>query len=169
MRELEACWEALGRTDSRGAYEAMATLGSAPAQAMELFRDRLPVVTSPNLTRITALIAETHHANFAKRQKATRELEMLGEEAEGPLRRASFEAPLETRRRAERVLKTLEFNGLSAETLRGLRAVEVLERVATPEARATLQGLADGVPDARITVEARAAVKRLNQEGLTKR
>jgi hypothetical protein len=46
--------------------------------------------------------------------------------------------------------------------LRALRAVELLEWIATKEARAHLIALAKGVPDARLTREAAAACKRLD-------
>jgi hypothetical protein len=42
-----------------------------------------------------------------------------------------------------------------------VRAVEVLEWIATKEARARLLELAKGAPDARLTREAAAACKRL--------
>jgi hypothetical protein len=40
-------------------------------------------------------------------------------------------------------------------------AVATLEWIGTPAARALLRALADGAPRARLTVEARAALKRL--------
>ena len=47
------------------------------------------------------------------------------------------------------------------ERLRELRAVAILERIRTPEAQKQLDELASGVPDARLTREAAAAVARL--------
>jgi hypothetical protein len=47
------------------------------------------------------------------------------------------------------------------ETARGVRAVEVLERVGTPQAREVLRDLAKGAPSAWLTREARAALTRL--------
>jgi hypothetical protein len=51
----------------------------------------------------------------------------------------------------------------SPERLRGLRAVEVLEQVGTDGAKALLEGLAKGAPDAELTQEARAALGRLTR------
>ena len=59
------------------------------------------------------------------------------------------------------LLDRLERGPLSPETLRALRAVEVLERLGTPEAKRCLEGLAKGVPAAPQTREARAALGRL--------
>ena len=50
---------------------------------------------------------------------------------------------------------------MSGETVRAWRAVEVLERAGTPEARSVLAALAEGAPAARLTREARAGLKRL--------
>src|SRR2546422_803983 len=64
-------------------------------------------------------------------------------------------------RRAERLLHKFDATGVSSETMRGLRAVEVLERIGTPDAKAMLQTLAAGTPEARLTVEAQSSLKRL--------
>jgi hypothetical protein len=49
------------------------------------------------------------------------------------------------------------------ERLRAVRAVEALERSASTEARGLLRALAAGVPQARLTREARAALDRLSK------
>ena len=49
----------------------------------------------------------------------------------------------------------------SGEILQALRAVEVLEYIGTPEAHRVLQALAQGVPEVRLTVEAKASLERL--------
>jgi hypothetical protein len=49
----------------------------------------------------------------------------------------------------------------STEVLRVLRAVEVLERIATSEARRLLADFAAGAAAARLTEEAKASLKRL--------
>jgi hypothetical protein len=45
--------------------------------------------------------------------------------------------------------------------VRKLRAVTVLERVGTPDARSQLRELAAGAPDARLTQAAKAALGRM--------
>ena len=49
---------------------------------------------------------------------------------------------------------------LQGDQLRAFRAVEVLERIGTPEARQVLQALAAGAPGALLTTSAQAALKR---------
>ena len=46
--------------------------------------------------------------------------------------------------------------------LRTMRAVEILEHIATPAARDLLAEWAKGAPGARLTEEAKASLERLN-------
>ena len=50
------------------------------------------------------------------------------------------------------------------EQLRSLRALESLEYVGTPDAQRVLKRLAEGVPGARLTQDARASLERLANE-----
>ena len=52
--------------------------------------------------------------------------------------------------------------------LRALRAVEALEQIGTPEARRTLERLANGAPAARLTQEAKASLDRLAKRSVTR-
>ena len=52
-------------------------------------------------------------------------------------------------------------------SLRALRAVAVLEDVGSREAKAILETLAGGVPDARLTREAKAALRRMGHSPAT--
>jgi hypothetical protein len=169
-RDVESHWAALARPEGRNAYEAMVALGSAPEQTLTLFRTRLRPSVSPNLKRINALIADLGQGQYDVRERASDQLNRLGEEVEAPLRQAlQGNIGLESRRRAERILLKLNSNGLSAETLRGLRSVEVLERIGSQEARSLLQELAAGQPAARLTIEAQTSLDRMTKEGLTLR
>jgi HEAT repeat protein len=70
---------------------------------------------------------------------------------------------LETRRRIEALLDLVSDSNLSADNLRLVRAVEALERMATPEARMALQRLAGGAPAALGTEAAQEALRRLSK------
>ena len=84
----------------------------------------------------------------------------LADLAEPALLAALHDKPsVEKRRRVEDLLKRLDAS-VSPELLRGVRAVEVLESLGTPEARQVLQTLAKGAAEARLTREANAALKR---------
>src|SRR5262249_62060712 len=68
--------------------------------------------------------------------------------------------PTEGPRRLKKLLPRLE-QADEAAWLRAVRAQEVLEHAATPEARALLKQLAAGTADARMTREAKATLERL--------
>ena len=109
------------------------------------------------------LIADLNHERFAVREAAARELRQLGELSQPGLEMALARpgVSLETRQRLEQMLSQLP--RLSGESLRDLRAIEVLERLDTPEARALLEELAKGDPDARLTHDAKASLERLRR------
>jgi hypothetical protein len=78
------------------------------------------------------------------------------------LRKALENKPsLESARRIETLLAKLEMQILTAETLRGLRALEALETIGTPAARQKLDRLAQGAVAALLTREAQASLQRL--------
>lgn len=87
----------------------------------------------------------------------------MGETAKPALRKALAGKPsLEMRRRVEPIVKNLEsWPASSSAALRDWRALEVLEHLGTPEARRLLRQLADGVPEAGLTREAKAVLQRL--------
>ena len=64
----------------------------------------------------------------------------------------------------KRLLERLDNQAASAEEVRMLRALEILERLGTPEARQLLQMLASGAPGASLTQEAAEALKRLTKK-----
>jgi hypothetical protein len=86
----------------------------------------------------------------------------VGDQAEEALQRALSHPSPEVRRRAQRLLEGLGGGG-SAEELRRLRAIEVLEFLGTPVAREVLAMLAEGAPGARATREACAALDHLRR------
>jgi hypothetical protein len=121
-------------------------------------------VKAPDAARVKRLLADLGSERFAVRQRATDELERLAELAEPALRQLlATDPPLEVRQRLQALLKRLEWPVSDPEALRGLRALEALERIATAEARQVLTGLAGGAPDARLTREASEALRRLGK------
>lgn len=128
---------------------------------MALLTDRLRAVPAVDDARITQLVADLGGA-FDARRKATAELERLGELAARHLRKAlEGSPPLELKQRVERLLEKATVQKPQGDPLRELRAVEVLELAATPEAKSALDTLAKGAAGARLTREAKAAAERL--------
>jgi hypothetical protein len=159
-RELEDLRADLAATDASRAHRALWTLTAAPGQAVALFRSRLRPVVAADPARVGQLLADLDSDAFAVRDRATRELQEMGEAALPALRKAlTGRPPLDRRRRAERLLERL--TGWSPEQLYALRAVEVLEQIGSPEARQLLEALAAGLPEARLTREAKASLQRL--------
>jgi WD40 repeat protein len=154
-----APWQDLAG-DVRRAYRAMGWLAADPG-AVQLLGARLRPVPSPEVGQVPRLLHELDSPDFATRERAMQELEEIGEPARGQLEAAcAGAASAEARRRAQMVLDKL--HPRSAERLREVRAVQVLEYVGTPPARRLLQRLARGAPGARLTQEAKAALERLD-------
>ena len=111
------------------------------------------------------MIADLDAEEFDVREKASAELEKLGEAAAAACRRTlAGEPSAEVRRRLETLLKGQDeaWSGGSPENLRLLRALETLEFSASPEAKTVLQRFARGAPGAALTEEAKASLGRLS-------
>jgi len=168
--EFETCWRDLEDKDAAVAYKAIGKLLAASRQAVELLGERLAHQDRDTLKRIVRLINQLDDEHFATREEATAELAKLGEKAEPALRNALSSRPsLEVRRRIEPLLEKLEGVPASPQTLRQTRAIAVLESIGTAEAQQILNTLAQGMPEARITREAQAAVARLSARHPTQR
>ncbi len=162
--ELERIWSELAGEDAAAAWQAVQRLAAAPEQAVPFLRERLKPVPVADKERVQKLVRQLDSARFAERQKATAELEKLAPQAASALRQALRESSsLEMRRRLEQILDRLE--AVTPELLRTTRAVEVLERMATPDAVKLLGELSAGAADAPLTREATAARDRLRQAG----
>jgi hypothetical protein len=158
LQDLEKLVPALESRDARVAFRASIDLVSAGDHCLPLLRKSLPPMDPPDAERLGALLADLDSEQFALRTKAALELEQLGEAARPGLRKLIDGTPSEeSLRRAEQILAKLE----GSPRLRAVRAVEVLEHIATREARDMLKKLASGVQEARLTREAKAALERL--------
>jgi RNA polymerase sigma factor (sigma-70 family) len=163
--ELETLWAGLKDEDSGKTHQAMIGWQASPAQAPAWFAAHLQATAPVPAKRLQQLLADLESDQFAVREKAAQALTELGELAEPELRKLLDSKPaLETRQRVEKVLeKTATPQALSADALRALRAVEVLERLATTEGRQVLEKLGQGAAGARLTREANAALDRLGR------
>jgi hypothetical protein len=159
---LEAAWADLAGKDAGKALEALRLLRSAPAQTADFLKDHLRPAALVDSQRVTRLVADLDSDAFAVRQKATAELEKLGDLAEPGLRKALQAGPtLEAQQRIERLLQKLSGTAAAGEQLQELRAVELLEALGGPEGKHVLETLAKGAAGARLTKDAQAALDRL--------
>ena len=149
-------------SDARKAFAARGALAESPARALPLLKERLRPAPPTDVPRLRRLIADLDSDRFAARQEAQKGLEQMGDLAKGGLQRALAEKPsLEARQRIIALLEKLRSPVTRPETLQALRAVAVLEDIATPEARQLLETLARGELEARLTQQAKASFDRL--------
>jgi sugar lactone lactonase YvrE len=159
-KELAGLWGELAKSDALAAYRAINRLAVSPRQAIGLLKKRLEPVQPVDIRRLEALIRDLDDARFAVRRKAAQGLAALGEEAEAALHRVLGAKPTpEVRRQAEHLLERIPIP--RPELLQQLRALEVLERIGTPQAAQLVLKLTQGAPRARLTREARAVLHRL--------
>jgi hypothetical protein len=159
----ETWWDDLAGADAGRAYLAMWRLVDEPRQTVALLDERLRPARPVDADYIRRLLAELDSPQFLARQRASTGFVRLGDLAEGALRGVlTGHGSAEVRRRAEQLLRRLEEMVPTGETVRGLRAVEVLEHIGTADAARVLARLAEGAPEARLTHEAKAALERMH-------
>ncbi len=162
--KLKLYWADLAGEDAAKAYRAIGALSEAPRQTTAYFQERLRPTPSPDPRRIDKLITDLDSRQFMVREEAAKELEKLGELANTVLEQALRSRPTpEVRRRVERLLETIAGPVTFPDRLQALRAIEVLEHMATPEAKQILASLSRGAAAAQLTLEANASLWRLNK------
>jgi WD40 repeat protein len=163
-KQWQALWTDLASPDAHRAYQAIHRLAAVPGQTVRTLDERLRPVPPADPKHVAALISDLDNRRFTVRQRATQELEALGDRVRSELQKTAEGHPaLETRLRAEQLLKKLDGPVTSPEHLRWVRALEVLEHIGTPEARTLLKRLAHGTPLALVTQEAKASLERLSR------
>jgi WD40 repeat protein len=160
--QLRCSLSDLASADAASAFQAIRRLTAATEQTLPFIREHMKPVSAPDPKRVRQLVATLDSEDFKERRKGAAELEKMADVAASDLRRilAKENSSLEVRRTLQRLLETRE---TTPEALRAVRAVEVLEWIATPEAVRLLGELAKGAADARLTHEAADARARLRR------
>jgi RNA polymerase sigma factor (sigma-70 family) len=160
--QIEVLWTALAGADAVKAYAAMWRMTDDPKQALALLDQKLQAVAAAPPEVVGRLLTDMDSSKYSVRMAADKALRDLGAKAEPAIRAALKANPtLEMRQRLEAILKTLDpWERLTGDTLREVRAVQVLERIATPDARNILERLAKGAP-MRLNRAAQEALGRL--------
>jgi hypothetical protein len=137
---------------------------TSPDTALAHLKKHLKAEVGPDPKRLRELVEQLRAPTFPDREKAHAELGRIGAAAVPVLREAvrAAESPEVVRRASELVAK-LDRPILNGEPLRQLRAVEVLERIGSADARKLLSELASGAPDAITTREAKQALERIGR------
>jgi hypothetical protein len=160
LPEAEKVWSGLADTDAATAYVLMTDLMRTPREAVGLLDKRLAGIPQLKPGDLDRLVGDLDADDFEARESASRRLAELGEMARPALKAALAKRPsAEVRRRIRDLLDPTE-----GECVRGLRALEVLEAIGTPEARSVLKRLAGGEPEASLTCEAKAALERMSSD-----
>jgi HEAT repeat protein len=108
------------------------------------------------------LIENLNDDRFKVRESATAELLQIGARAAPAVDQALATNPnLEMLRRLQGIRKSVTGPVLRGEKLQAFRAIEALEKIATPDAVDLLRSLADGAPGGLLTTHSRKALTRL--------
>jgi WD40 repeat protein len=165
VEQFTQLWRDLAAENAATAYRAGWHLSSHPAEAVVFLHACLKPTLVPDPKHIRELISALDDNRFDVREKASRELETFGDSIEAMIRAAQKSTPsLEARHRLDSLIAVAETR-TSPSTLRDRRAIGVLERIGTRDARELLQLVAGGVPDAGATRDARASLDRLARDG----
>lgn len=163
-KELNILWTDLASTDGRRAFQALGRLRTTPGRTVAFLEQQFrPVRTLPP-ERLAQLIADLDSDQFPVRERASSELAATGEGAKEVLEKTLAGKPsLEVRRRVQDLLALLDTKTITPQTLRALRAIQLLECLGTEEAQRSLEGLAKGAIDHPITLDAKAALQRAHK------
>lgn len=163
-KELQALYADLSSTDPVVSRKAFATLLVNDKQSVPFLTERVRTTALLKVDpRVTKLIADLDSDEFEVRESASDELARLGESIAPALRQAlTTDVSYEVRSRITRLLKSLkEQTALSPDFVRVFEALELLEQLATPEARTALAMLSKESLESRVLREVRGAVERL--------
>jgi hypothetical protein len=155
----ERVWDELGSNDAGKAFTAIRQLRANPALAVALLRGRGKPPAAPDAERLKKLLAELSAADFQAREKASEALASFGESIQSELQAELGRAASgEVRTRLQRLLDRLQ--EATPQRLRLIRAVEAVEAMTTPEAKALLESWAGGAAGPTLKGEAQAALAR---------
>ncbi len=158
-------WRDLTSPDGQVVHRALWRLVSSGDSSVSFLREHLPPAIGPDPSTIERLLHQLASPHFTIRENATARLEEYGLLVELPLQAALCrEVPLEARRRIDLLLSRARQKQPTEADLRALRAVQILEAIATPAARRLLESLGTGYPGAILTREARASARRLRNK-----
>jgi hypothetical protein len=164
---LERAWNDLATREAGVSFQSEGRFLAAPAETVKLFAEKVKLVEALDPKRIRRLLADLDSEVFAVREAASKALHGLDEQAIPYLEETlKSGVSLEVRLRVERILEHKRGAAITSEQLRQLRAIMVLERIGESASKSLLKKWAGGPVGALLTVEASAALKRL--EALSK-
>jgi len=164
-RSDEDLWDALGSDSASRRGIALWALELGGDATIKYLKRQVPVVKEDRL-EIERAVAALGDNDFTVRKKAAELLEAAGALAEPEIRKALRGKPdLDMTDRLGRLLKRIDKEArlLTPESRRTAGAVDVVERIRTPEARALMKDWADGASAAPLTKQAILAQLRMGK------
>jgi WD40 repeat protein len=156
--QLSALWNDLEKDDARIGHRAMVALARRPDETIAFLKSRLSG-PPPEAKTFWRFVRELSDPDFPTRDAATSAISQMGECA-GALLRESLKNPasLEAKRRLTTLVEKLTLP--HSQRVRWLRSIELLERIGSHEARATLEYFR-AVIDPELSADAARSLERL--------
>jgi hypothetical protein len=156
----EAAWSDL-TADAGTAFRTMRVLVGRGNDTVAWLRGRMPPPCEPG-DRIVRSVGQLDAPRYQVRERAQGELTKLAHLGRPALLAAArTDLSPEMRRRVEILLQATRGPDLSPDGLRGARAVEVLERIGTPDAVSLLRAWSAGPPGETLAEASRGAIQRM--------
>jgi hypothetical protein len=165
----QALWNELADDDAEKAYRRIQHWTRYPTESTALLTKKLSPAQASKVTttELEQWIADLDHNEFKRREQAQQALAALGKTASPALTKALQGKPTtEQKRRLEELVEAMKMKGPNPAMVRPTRALELLERIGTAEAKAVLEDLAKGDPDAPLTQEAKTTLKRMARQAV---
>ena len=167
--EWNDLWLALGQKDWVTRKRAIGRLVAGGEKTLAFLKDRLQPMAALSEEKLRPLLAKLDHDHFVVREAGFKEIQGWGASAEPALRKAlEGKVSAEVLTAIEKMLAAIEAEAarpLTAapvgEDARDMGAIRILEQVGSKNAQEFLERLAKGVPAARRTLAAQAALERL--------
>jgi hypothetical protein len=162
--EATNAWELLADDNVKLAQAAIRDLSASGKIALRIIREQVKPEIQIDERKIAQLIDDLVSPDFPTRKRAAEALIACGVVAEKALRSAlAKDAPLELQRTGAEILVHIGQQTLTGRPLQSVRAIEILERIGTPEAVAVLETLSKGERRAFQTKAALWALERLKK------
>jgi RNA polymerase sigma factor (sigma-70 family) len=159
---LESAWNDLAQREASESFKSQARFLVTPADTVKFFAEKVKPVEALDLRRIRCLLADLGSDVFAVREAATEVLLGMDQQAKPYLEETLKNTEsAEVRLRVERILEQHQGAAIPSEQIRQSRAVMVLELIGDAESKTLLKQWGGGPGGALLTVEAAAALKRL--------
>lgn len=159
----DALWQQLASADGATGYKAILGLCAAPGDGINLLKSRVrPIAAGLDEQEIRRLVKSLDSPKPTERALAEAKLACAAQTAVPALKRVIKDSvSADLRKRAEALLMQILLADQPDDWMRLTRALEFLERIATPQARELVRSVALGRADHPLTLEAKSVLARM--------